>query len=67
MDQKGISLTNKREVVERDPEQLSEKMLEELIDIVQKVEQREEVDHQSKVTGWFHRVPFAGVRYYSYE
>ena len=67
MDQKGISLTDKREIAERDSEQLSDKILEELSDIVQKVEQREEINHQSKGTGWLQRMPFAGVRYYSFE
>jgi hypothetical protein len=67
MDQKVISLRNKAHVVEHDPEQLSDKVVEELIDLVQKVGNREEANNESKATYWVYRVPFAGVRYYSYQ
>ena len=67
MDQKTISLTDKAQVVARDPEELSNKMVEELIDLVQKVENREEANNGPEATYWVYRVPFAGVRYYSYE
>jgi hypothetical protein len=67
MDQKIISLTDKAQVVERAPEQLSNKVLEELLDLVQKAENQEEANNESKATYWVYRVPFAGVRYYSYQ
>jgi hypothetical protein len=38
MDQKVIGLTGKAQVVERDPEELSNKVVEELIDLVQRIE-----------------------------
>ena len=67
MDQKIISLTDKAQVVERAPEQLSNKVLEELLDLVQKAENQEEANNESKATYWVYRVPFAGVRCYSYQ
>ena len=67
MDQKVISLIEKGQVVEHDPEELSDKVKEELIDLVQTIENQEETNSGSKAAYWFYRVPFAGVRYYSYE
>jgi hypothetical protein len=67
MDQKVISLTDKAHVVERDPEELSHKVLEELIGLVRRIENQEEANNGSKATYWVYRVPFAGVRYYSYQ
>ena len=67
MDQKVISLIDKAQVLERDPEELSDKVVEELIDLFQRAETREEANTGSKATYWVYRVPFAGVRYYSYE
>jgi hypothetical protein len=67
MDQKVIILTDKAQVVERDPEELSNKVVEELIDLVQRAEKHEEAHNESKATYWVYRAPFAGVRYYSYE
>jgi hypothetical protein len=67
MDQKVIILTDKAQVVERDPEELSNKVVEELIDLVQRIESQEGDNNESKTTHWVYRVPFAGVRYYSYE
>jgi hypothetical protein len=67
MDQKVIILTDKAQVVERDPEELSNKVVEELIDLIQRAEKHEEAHNESKATYWVYRAPFAGVRYYSYE
>jgi hypothetical protein len=67
MDQKIISLTDKAHVVERDPEELSNYLLEELIDLVRRIENQEEANNESKATYWVYRVPFAGVRCYSYQ
>jgi predicted transcriptional regulator len=67
MDQQIISLTDKAQVVERAPEQLSNKVVEELIGLVQRIENQEEANNESKATYWVYRVPFAGVRYYSYQ
>jgi hypothetical protein len=38
-----------------------------LLDLVQKAENQEEANNESKATYWVYRVPFAGVRYYSYQ
>jgi hypothetical protein len=67
MDRKVVSLTEKVQIVERDPEELSDKVVEELIDLVQRAEKQEEASIQSEPAYWFYRVPFPGVRYYSYE
>jgi len=67
MDQKVISLADKVQVVERDPEELSNYLVEELVDLVQRAEKQEEASSQPEPTFWFYRVPFPGVRYYSYE
>jgi hypothetical protein len=67
MDQKVISLTDIVQVVERDPEELSNYLVEELVDLVQRAEKQEEASIQSEPAYWFYRVPFPGVRYYSYE
>jgi hypothetical protein len=67
MDQKGISLLDKAQVVERDPEELSNYLLEELIGLAQRAEKQEEANNRSKSTYWVYQVPFAGVRYYSYQ
>ena len=67
MDQKAIGLTDKAQVVKRAPEELSNKVVEELIGLVQKAEKQEEPNNGSKATYWVYRAPFAGVRYYSYQ
>ncbi len=67
MDQKVISLTDKAHVVERAPEELSNYLVEELIGLVQRIENQEEANNESKAIYWVYRVPFAGVRYYSYQ
>jgi hypothetical protein len=67
MDQKVISLTDKAHVVERAPEELSNKIVEELIGLVRRIENQEEANNESMATYWVYRVPFAGVRYYSYQ
>jgi hypothetical protein len=67
MDQKVISLTDKVQIVERDPEELSNYLVEELVDLVQRVKKQEKADIQPEPAYWFYRVPFPGVRYYSYE
>lgn len=67
MDQKVISLPDKVQVVERDPEELSNYLVEELVDLVQRAEKQEEANIQPEPAYWFYRVPFPGVRYYSYE
>ena len=67
MEQKVISLNDKVQVVERGPEELSDKVVEELIDLVQRAEKQEEGSIQSESAYWFYRVPFPGVRYYSYQ
>ena len=67
MEQKVISLTEKVQVVERGPEELSDKVVEELIDLVQRAEDQGETNLQPEPAYWFYRVPFPGVRYYSYQ
>ena len=67
MEQKVDSLTDIVQVMERDPEELSGKVVEELIDLVQRAEKQEEGSIQSEPAYWFYRVPFPGVRYYSYQ
>jgi hypothetical protein len=37
-----------------------------VIGLVQRAERQEEANNESKITYWVYRVPFAGVRYYSY-
>jgi hypothetical protein len=66
MGQKVVSLTDKAQTAERDPEELSGKVVEELIYLVQRAEDREEAS-QAEPAYWFYRVPFPGVRYYSYQ
>lgn len=67
MDQNVISLTDKAQVVERAPKPLSKKVVEELVGLVQEIASQDEANSQSEPAYWFYRVPFAGVRYYSYE
>jgi hypothetical protein len=67
VDQKVISLKDKVQVVERDSEELSNHLVEELLDLIQKAEKQEEPNNRSKATYWVYRVPFAGIRYYSYQ
>lgn len=67
MNQKVISLIDKTPVVDRTPEDLSRTVVEELISLVQKVEDQAEAKDQSEAGYWFYRMPFPGVRYYSYE
>ncbi len=67
MDLKIISLPDKISVVVLDPQELTNKVVAELIDIVQKVEGREEPTNGSRPKYLVYGVPFAGVRYYSYE
>jgi hypothetical protein len=67
MDQKVISLPDKVQVVERDPEELSNYLVEELVDLVQRAEKQEEASTQPEPACWCYRAPFPGVRYYSYE
>lgn len=67
MDQKVISLTDTVQVVEREPKELSNIVVAELISLVQRVEKQEEANIQSEPAYWFYRAPFPGVRYYSYE
>jgi hypothetical protein len=67
VDHKVTSLIDKAQVLERDPEELSSKVVEELIAVVQRVEKPEQASNGAKATYWVYRAPFAGVRYYSYE
>ena len=67
MDQEVISLIDRPQVLERDPEELSSKVVEELIEVVQRAEKSEPAGDEAKATYWVYRMPFAGVRYYSYE
>ena len=67
MVQNAINLTDDARVVEAEPEELSDKLVGELIDLVLGVEDREEANNGSKAAHWFYQVPCAGVRYYSYE
>lgn len=67
MDQKVITLADKAPVLERDPQELSNKVVEELIEVVQRVEKSEQAGDEAKATYWVYRMPFAGVRYYSYQ
>jgi hypothetical protein len=52
--------------LERDPVALSDKLVEELIDLVLRVENQEEATSGTMATDWSYQVPFAGVRYYSF-
>jgi len=67
MAQQIISLRDTVQVVERDPQELTNKVVAELIDIVRKSGNPEKATDESKATYLAYRVPFAGVRYYSYE
>ena len=67
MHQKIISLPDETRVVVRDPQVLTSKVVAELLDIVQKVESQEQATNGSRAKHLVYRVPFAGVRYYSYE
>jgi hypothetical protein len=72
MAQKLITLPDEAPVVARDPRELTDKVVAELIDIVETAGNREKATEGSKVAGsktayLAYRVPFAGVRYYSYE
>jgi hypothetical protein len=52
--------------VERDAERLGTKMVRELTEIVQEAERRSDLE-DDKAASWVYRMPFVGVRYYSYE
>ena len=67
MERKLISLTDQAQIVVYDPEDLSNYLVEELVDLVQRAEKQEEASSQPEPAYWFYRVPFPGVRYYSYE
>ena len=67
MDQKVISLADKVQIVGRDPEELSNYLVEELVNLVQRAEKQEEASSQSEPACGFYRVPFPGVRRDSYE
>jgi hypothetical protein len=71
MAQQIISLPDEEQVVERDPQELTNKVVAELIDIVQQAGNQEKATESkaigSKAACLAYRVPFAGVRYYSYE
>lgn len=66
MNRKVIGLTGNAQVVECDPEELSGKVVEELIDVLQRVERQKDASNGSKADYWVYRVPFAGARYYFY-
>lgn len=67
MGQKEISSAGIAQVLERDPVELSDRVVAELADLVQRAENPEEAKSGTKAVDWTYRVPFAGVRYYSYE
>jgi hypothetical protein len=67
MERKVTSLTDIVQVVERDSEEMSNYLVEELVGLVQQVKKQEKANNRSVATYWFYRVPFPGVRYYSYE
>ena len=67
MEQKLISLTDNVQVVEREPEELSNIVVAELISLIQRAQEPEEARIQSEPAYWFYRMPFPGVRYYSYQ
>lgn len=73
MDHKLISLSETVQIVERNPEGLSHKVVEELIDLVQDVETEQDVgteegpSSRAEPASWFYRMPFPGVRYYYYD
>jgi hypothetical protein len=48
-----------------DPEDLSNYLVEELVDLVQRAKNQDEANKKSVTTYWFYRVPFDGVQYYS--
>ena len=49
-----------------DPEQLSDKVEQDLIDIFQEAECSPKHD-EAEATRWNYYIPFPGVKYYSYE
>ena len=67
MDQKAIGLIDTVQVMEPDPKELSNIVVAELISLIQRAEEPEEAISQSEPALWFYRMPFPGVRYYSYE
>lgn len=67
MIQKVISSIGKTPLVERAPGDLSNKVIEELTILVDKIEDSVKAKEQSKPGYWFYRAPFPGVRYYSWE
>lgn len=52
--------------VERDSERLGTHVVRELTEIVQEAERRSDLQ-DVKAASWVYRIPFVGVRYYSYE
>lgn len=56
MAQKAISLTGQAQIVECEPEALNDKLVEELKDLVLRVEKQEEANSQSEPANFFYRV-----------
>ncbi len=65
MERKLISLTDQAQIVVYDPEDLSNYLVEELVDLVQRAKNQDQANMKSVATYWFNRVPFDGVQYYS--
>jgi hypothetical protein len=65
MERKLISLTDQAQIVVYDPEDLSNYLVEALVDLVQRAKNQDQANKKSVATYWFNRVPFDGVQYYS--
>jgi hypothetical protein len=64
---KTADKTAKTPLVERAPIDLSKKVVEELISLVEKIEDPAEAGERTRAGYWSYRAPFPGVRYYSWE
>lgn len=60
-----VELKEQDQVLESAPEKLNPTAVKQVTDIIE--ESDKGADSQPRETGyWFYRMPFAGVRYYSY-
>jgi hypothetical protein len=67
VESKLIHSSEKTAVVERAPQEINKKLVSQLLNLVQKVERQKEDRGRPMASHWSYRVPFAGVRYYSFE
>ena len=64
---KAFSKNDQLQVVEPMSKELNQKVIGELIDLIKETANQAEAKNQPVTDFWFYRVPFAGVRYYSFE